>query len=210
MLGSNILALVLAILGLAVELTSIMVLCFSPETLHYRDPVPSGPNVSMISVGSPEQGLSQWRKLIRIAENSVYILVSDTRILMAISAFVFHMLFVNRDTLLQYISTRYDTSLSRATLLVSVRSGLVVLLCIIVVPKVGTYYRDELGSLRAGLFLSRISAALLVLGFLGVGLSSNLMVVVLSLVLNSLGWGLFTFSGSFMANLVDTHTKSGG
>ncbi|KND90093.1 hypothetical protein TOPH_05323, partial [Tolypocladium ophioglossoides CBS 100239] len=129
----------------------------------------------------------------------------DIRVLGIVSAFVVHMLFLNRDVMLQYISTRYKISLAQAAVLISIRSGLVFLLCVFILPIISIYCRNKFKSERSDLILSRISAALITLGFLGLGLAPNLPLSVSALVLNSLGWGLFSFLRSLLTSLVDTH-----
>ncbi|KAM7189885.1 hypothetical protein V8F33_009794 [Rhypophila sp. PSN 637] len=55
-------------------------------------------------------------------------ILSDTRIVLIVAIFSVHMLFLNRDLILQYISSRYQVTLVQATALVSIRSGLAFLL----------------------------------------------------------------------------------
>lgn len=111
------------------------------------------------------------------------------------------MLFLNRDILLQYISARYDTSLSTATIFISIRSGLVIFLCIFILPRIGKHYHGRWGSLQADRVLALVSAALLALGFLGLSVAPGLVTLSVCLVVNSLGWGLFAFLRSFLTNL---------
>lgn len=193
------------ILGLAVEFISIVTLLFIPETLDYSGSLSPTSSSSSLASAAPPNRSSHWRTLLHRTHSSVSFIVSDIRVLGLFSAFAVHMLFLNRDVMLQYISTRYKISLAQATVLISIRSGLVFLLCVVVLPIVSIYCRNRVGSKRSDLILSRTSAALLTLGFLGLGLAPNLPLLVLALVLNSLGWGLFSFLRSLLTSLVDAH-----
>lgn len=190
------------LLGLGIELASILVLCALPETLHYN-----GPDAESASEGDLQRSETGGRRhrLRLYARDTAAFLVSDSRILSIISAFVVHMLFLNRDILLQYISTRYDVTLAQATVFVSVRSGLIFLVSTVLLPAVTLYLRERLGPGRSDLYLARISAGILSLGFLGVGLAPALPHLVCALVLNSFGWGLFGFLRSLATSLVEAH-----
>ncbi|KAH7182277.1 major facilitator superfamily domain-containing protein [Fusarium flagelliforme] len=190
------------VLGLVVELISILILYFLPETLELRGPVSTAPPSPSSADTILEQSPPRHVKLLRAISSSIAILTSDKRVLVAASSFVVHMLFLHRDILLQYISTRYNTSLSRATVIISVRSGLIVLFALFILPRFNTFYRKRLGSSRADLILCRISAVFLAGSFLGIALSPTLGALVLFLTLNSLGWGLFSFLRSLMTSLV--------
>ena len=129
------------VLGLVVELISILILYFLPETLELRGPVSTAPPSPSSADTILEQSPPRHVKLLRAISSSIAILTSDKRVLVAASSFVVHMLFLHRDILLQYISTRYNTSLSRATVIISFRSGLIVLFALFILPRFNTFYR---------------------------------------------------------------------
>src|SRR3954453_12126950 len=118
--------------GLVVELLSIATLLFIPETLGYRNSASPTQDSARIAVIPPPDHPQPypWLKQIRLAGRSISFLFDDIRVFLIVSTFVAHMLFFNRDILLQYISTRYAISLSRATLMVCIRSGLICVLCV--------------------------------------------------------------------------------
>ncbi|KAK3683305.1 hypothetical protein B0T22DRAFT_244719 [Podospora appendiculata] len=208
------------LLGLAVEVIAFVTLLFLPETLPggYTNasilptPSTSGSSQAITSTSaaipsghhSPSPAQRSLEFLGR-AHSSLAFLVSDSCILLIVSAFIVHMLFLNRNVMLQYISTQYAVSIAQATVLISIRSGLVFLLCIIILPVISLSVRGRLGAKRADLVLSQVSAALLALGFLGVGLAPNLPVLVTGLLTNALGWGLFPFLRSLSTGLVEPH-----
>ncbi|KAF5649005.1 major facilitator superfamily transporter [Fusarium sp. NRRL 52700] len=189
------------VLGLGVELISILTLCFIPETLNNGDSGSPEPQSSLSTDYGAGEEPDFWSRLIIRIKISVSFMISDTRILVAAAAFSLHMLFLNRDILLQYISTRYNISLSTATVFISIRSGLLIFLCIFIFPRIGRHYHGKMHSLQADRILSCISAALLALGFLGLSMAPELVALSVFLAVNSLGWGLFPFLRSFLTNL---------
>lgn len=133
-------------------------------------------------------------------------LTSDIRILLISISFTIHLLFLNRDVLLQYTSTRYEISLASATAVTSIRSGLVFIVCVFILPVVSrNYHRRFASQPLADLALARISAVLLALGFLSVAVAPNLPWLVAGFVLTSLGWGLHAFLRSLVARFVEVH-----
>lgn len=117
------------------------------------------------------------------------------------------MLLLNRDTLLQYISTRYAISIARATVLISIRSGLIMLLCLIILPAVNHLFRTHLGfgPKRSDLLLSRASAVAMALGFFFIALAPSIPLLVAAMVVQTFGWGLTLFLRSLLTSLVEFH-----
>ncbi len=191
------------LLGLTVEIISILFLSLIPETLNYSDGLPPNSGSPSISTAISPQHQPWWRKLLEEARGCISFLMSEIRIVLIVSAFIVHMLFLNRDVLLQYISSRYGITLAHATVLISVRSGFILILCVIVLPLVSLFCRSRLGPKRSDLLLSRTSAAIIALSFLGIGLATNLPLLCLALVFNSLGWGLFSFLRSLAISLIE-------
>ncbi|KAL9012459.1 MAG: hypothetical protein Q9173_002775 [Seirophora scorigena] len=161
------------ILGLAVELIAVGLISLIPETLNY------GGSLAPESTSSSARSIMRtnlsgtWRSLPQLAHDSISFLFSDIRVVLILSTFVLHMLLQNRDVLLQYISTRYQTTLALATVYISIRSGLILLLCLIFLPATNLLFRRRFGSKRSDLLLSRASAALIALGFLMIGPHSS-------------------------------------
>jgi hypothetical protein len=197
------------LLGLLVEFISIVILLTIPETLHFNDEddeTSPGPTVaSPDNIAHESPGVGRWRLIVTKAREAVFFLTSDIRIPLVVSAFIIHMLILNRDILLQYISTRYHVTLARATVLISIRSGLVFLLLVLVLPVVNVQARRRFGPQRSDLWLGRISGTVFTLSFLGLGLAPKLPFLVSALVVDAFGWGWFSFLRSLATSLVESH-----
>lgn len=215
------------LLGLCMESIGIAILFLIPETLGYKKTtIDSDSESSSLGVEDSEPTTLinashvdpasdtetdnspswTWRESpFRRVPRSISFLVSDIRIFLIVAIFSVHMLFSNRDILLQYISSRYQVNLAQATALVSIRSGLAFLLCVVVLPVANIYCRSRLfdgRAQRSDIFLARTSSIFLALGFLGIGLAPNLPLLVASLVVNSLSWGLWSLLRSLSTDLV--------
>ena len=193
------------IIGVAFEIVAVGLIAFIPETLNYNGSLSPNPRRSSTSSNKSLKPVSTCGSLRHRVHDSVSFLTSDARVVLILFAFAVHMLLQSRDVLLQYISTRYQTSLAIATVFVSVRSGLVLLLCLIVLPAASLFCRRRFGPNRSDLLLSRASAAFIALGFLMIGLAPNRSLLLFALVINSMGWGLFSFLRSLLTSLVEAH-----
>ena len=193
------------ILGLAVELIALGLVTFIPETLNYSGSLSPTPTPSSPGSATSVKPVRTCRRQLHLARDSISFLISDVRVVLILSAFAVHMLLLNRDILLQYISTRYHTTLALATVIISLRSGLILLLCLVVLPATTLFFRRRFGPKRSDLLLSRASAYLIALGFLMIGLAPNRPLLFFALVINSMGWGLFTFLRSLLTSLVEAH-----
>jgi hypothetical protein len=197
------------ILGIMIQFISVLTAFFLPETLNYNVSPDEEADSDFSSVSSinPDKSLSTWQTIIESAKDSTAFLTTDSRILLIVPAFLIHMLFVNRDILLQYISTRYALSLSRATVLISVRSGLIMLLCLIILPAVNHLFRKRLnfGPKRSDLLLSRVSVIALALGFFFIALAPSISLLIAAMVVNTFGFGLTLFLRSLLTSLVEAH-----
>ncbi|KAF2434683.1 MFS general substrate transporter [Tothia fuscella] len=187
------------VLGLIAEMIAIVLILFIPETLQKdKSPAPTSPDPA-------EPSGATWRTLLDRTRRSMHFLVADPRIILLLFTFVVHMLFLNRDVLLQYISTRYHVSLAQATVTISVRSGLVVLISVAGLPIVNNLLRSRIGSRRSDLYLSRASVAVLAFSFVFISLAPNYPVLVIAVIINALGWGLYSFLRSLLTSLVEEH-----
>ena len=193
------------ILGLAVEFVALGLIAFIPETLNYSGSLSPKSTRSLAGSIASVKPVRTCRSLLHPAHDYVSFLISDVRIVLITSAFAVHMLLQNEDLLLQYISTRYQTSLALATVFASIRSGLILLFCLIVLPATTLFFRRRFGPKESDLLLSRASAALIALGFLMIGLAPSRSLLSCALVINSMGWGLFTFLRSLLTSLVEAH-----
>jgi hypothetical protein len=195
------------LLGLGIMAIPLLLVFYLPETLNYNHPATDSASTSSASSDSSVKPLPMLRKLQYTTVSSLSFLASDTRIVLILPAFFLHMLLLNRDTLLQYISTRFSISLASATVLISLRSGLILLSLLVLLPSASYYLRSHLryGARDSDLFLSRTSTIIMALGFLLIAIAPNIPMLVAAMALNSMGWGLTLFLRSLMTSLVEEH-----
>jgi hypothetical protein len=197
------------VIGALIMTLPILIAFFLPETLDYKesceDETTSPSSASLYA--DTDTKLSTWQTILDNTRDSTAFLISDARILLLMPAFFLHLLFVNRDTLLQYISTRYAVSLSKATVLISIRSGLIMLLCLLILPAANHFFRKRLGfgPKRSDLLLSRASAVAMALGFFFIALAPSIPLLVTALAVNTFGFGLTLFLRSLLTSLVESH-----
>lgn len=111
--------------GLAIMAIPLLLVLYLPETLNYNAPATDSGIASSSSSTISAKAEPLFREMFHTIRSSLSFLGSDARILFILPAFFLHMLILNRDTLLQYISTRFAISIASATVLISVRSGLI-------------------------------------------------------------------------------------
>jgi hypothetical protein len=195
-------------LGLVVQLVPLVVVFFLPETLGYNALV-SIPSSPISSPGSSIHSDKRTRaqRLLAALQESYTFVMADTRLLLMFPAFFIHLILVQRDILMQYVSSRYHISLARATVLISIRSGLVLLLYLIIMPSLNHLFRTrwKYHAQRADLLLSRSSVLIMSIGFLFIALAPTLPLLMVAMVVNTLGWGLTLFLRSLMTSLVEGH-----
>jgi hypothetical protein len=195
-------------LGLVVQLVPLVIVFFLPETLGYNA-LPSIPSSPISSPGSSIQSDEQTRaqRLLAALQESYTFVMADARLLLMFPAFFIHLILVQRDILMQYISTRYHISLARATVLISIRSGLILLLFLILMPGLNHLFRTrwKYHPRRADLLLSRSSVLIISIGFLFIALAPTLPLLIIAMIVNTFGWGLTLFLRSLMTSLVEGH-----
>lgn len=148
------------------------------------------------------------RHSLRTLKEASSFLLDDWRIPALIVPFLLHMVVGSISSLLlQYLSKRYGLTFSNATLLMAIRSGVIVLLLFIVLPYLSTILmrKYHLSGPRKDLYLVRASLAFIAVGFMFVGFSPNIPVVAISLALSALGQGFALVLRSFLTALVPSH-----
>lgn len=200
-------------LGIFLQILAFCLFIMVPETLNYststsHPPTPSpepleGPAIPQAPLKSPWSTLSQH---LTNARSALSFLTTDPRIPLLILPFFVHMLIADGVTsiLLQYSSKRYHLTFSGATLLLTARSGALVLLFFLVLPYLSnlTMRRYNLSSQAKDLYLARFSAALMMVGWAGTGASSDVWAFAASMAVASFGTGAMFLIRSFMASLV--------
>ncbi|TID24103.1 MFS transporter [Venturia nashicola] len=195
-------------LGLALQLGPLFLYHHLPETLDYNN-IPSVPSSTLSSPGSSIRPDKRTRteRIIEALQESYIFLMSDKRILLIFPAFFVQLILFSRDVLMQYISVRYQVSLARATVLISIRSGLIFVLNLVLWPLLTWLLRTKwhVHPQKADLLLARSSVLVMSIGFLFIALAPTLPLAVVALIFNTFGWGLALFLRSLMVSLVEGH-----
>ena len=159
------------------------------------------PNGGWVSLDLARHWLTKFQR-------STAFLTNDWRVPLLILPFIVHMLLgASGQLLLQYLSKRYGLTFSKATLLMTIRSGVVVLLLFVILPYVSTAVMRifQLSAQRKDLYLARTSQVFVTLGWTLVGLSPNIPSIAVSLAVASLGQGMALLLRSFLTSLVPPH-----
>ena len=201
-------------LGLGLWLLAVTVACILPETLHMREQglapgLRHGSPDSLSLKDDDAQGVFQRTKLTaqRFGKAASF-LVEDMRVFLLLCCFMIGMLTQeSNNVLLQYVSKRYDWSLSQATLFLSIRYGLNVFLLIVLLPLGGRLLQSglHLSAAAKDLWLSRAGILLKLLGFLVIGAAPNVPLLGIGLVLLVSGGGTLLCMRSLITSLVEPH-----
>lgn len=206
--------------GTVLELFAVSVCSFIPETLDYYDrgetPGQAEPSsnasegAASLATDSLPRGIlvtapRPWQAKIR---NSFAFLTSDWRVAALILCFLCHgFIGAAIQLLLQYVSKRYALTFSKATLVLMISNGFRTLLLLVILPFVSasTMRLLNLSSQEKDLYLSRASQALLIAGMACIGLSPNVPLLAVGLVVTALGQGAYLLLRSFLTTLVEAH-----
>lgn len=195
-------------LGLALHFVPLLLYHRLPETLDYN----TKPSVRPSALSSPGSSIhpakrTRTERILDALQESYTFVVSDRRLLLMFPAFFIQLILMSRDVLMQYISVRYHVSLAKATVLISTRSGLILVLNLVLWPLLTWLLRTKwrLHPQKADLLLSHFSVLIMSIGFLFIALAPTLPLVVAAMMFNTLGWGLTLFLRSLMTSLVEGH-----
>lgn len=201
-------------LGLGLWLLAVIVACILPETLHMREKalpprLRHGSPDSLSLKDDDAQGIFQRTKLAaRRFGRAASFLVEDMRVFILLCCFMIGMLTQeSNNVLLQYVSKRYDWSLSQATLFLSIRYGLNVFLLIVLLPLAGRLLQSglHLSPTTKDLWLSRAGILLKLFGFLVIGAAPNVPLLGIGLFLLVSGGGTLLCMRSLITSLVEPH-----
>ncbi|MCJ1304184.1 hypothetical protein MMC08_006996 [Hypocenomyce scalaris] len=201
-------------LGLGLLLLAVIVACVLPETLHMREKaLASGHHhVSADSLSLKDDDahsvFQRTRLTARKFGKAASFLVEDMRVFILLCCFMIGMLTQeSNNVLLQYVSKRYDWTLSKATLFISIRYGLNVFLLIVLLPLAGRVLQSwlHLSAAAKDLWLSRTGIILKLFGFLVLGAAPNIPTLGIGLVLLVSGGGTMLCMRSLITSLVEPH-----
>ncbi|KAH8820175.1 putative MFS transporter [Xylogone sp. PMI_703] len=146
----------------------------------------------------PVENSSSRRLINRISDiiKPYSFIIEQKQVMLLLWAFVVYRL--SRGTawfLIQYVSTRYGWRMAAANMLISLKAMLMVFLFIVILPSASWYLtkRYNMSSGQKDLLLTKASITSLLIGTLGMGLSPNIAVMILSLTVQTLGAG-FTYT----------------
>ncbi|POR33116.1 MFS general substrate transporter [Tolypocladium paradoxum] len=136
-----------------------------------------------------------------------YIAQTQSVLLLVISFLVVDFSRQSLTILLQYVSIRYSTSISKANILISCRSFAQLVTFTIILPILDTFMVKRLGLApkTKDLRLALLSISLLMLSFAVLVLAPNLWIVIVGLVTYTLGSGFGSFARSLVSSLVEPH-----
>lgn len=202
--------------GTALMIAALIVQSFIPETMGCQKgsspDVTSSENESMPAATdyrSQKRTISaRAYHILSKATDTTDFLWNDWRIPALLIPFVLHMVVGTIGQLiLQYLSKCFALTFSDATFIMTIKSGVQVLLLFVILPYVSaTLMRIfHLSAQRKDLYLVRISLGVLTTGLLLFGLSFNISLAIISLAMASLGLGFALLLRSFVASLVEVH-----
>ncbi|KAL9084966.1 MAG: hypothetical protein Q9165_007832 [Trypethelium subeluteriae] len=194
------------LLGLSVQLIAIPVAISVPETLDRskytqeseasnRLPFDSASDVEYTPPLRPRTRFGQVKA-------SLSFLFQDWRIPPLILTYLIHN---GEDFMTLYLSKRYKWSIANATFLTSVRSGLTVLVFLLLIPALSTILvqRFAFGTMGKDLWLGRISCIFIVIGYALFGFAPNIAVSIIGMIIFTLGNGYEQLIRSFITGLVE-------
>ena len=210
-----------SMLGAVVVLLSLIPAVFIPETLNYRGksilcdsrpptPPPDDlPPPSSVVGNRPNPLMPSYavRALTSIRDATAF-LTNDWRVPAIITTFACHFVVAAANPfLVQYISRRYEVTLSTSTLVLTVYNSVKVALLFGLLPLLSEAIMRclHLSDQQKDLYLSRASQLFVVAGFLLVALSPNIPTVAISLGIASLGQGSTLLARSFLTSLLPAH-----
>lgn len=196
------------LLGLSVELISIPLAIAIPETLN-RSSNNGTPGVELPAPSDAANETRQTRrpllrKVLGLAKGSVDFMFQDWRIPpLVLTSF----LPSGTELITLYVSKRYKWTIANATFLNSVRSGINLLVFLVIIPAISTVlmHRFFFTSMSKDLWLGRISCMLLFIGYGIFGFAPNIAVAILGMVIFTLGNGQGPLIRSLVTSLVEQH-----
>ncbi|KAF7908746.1 uncharacterized protein EAF01_004501 [Botrytis porri] len=194
-------------------------IAFVPETLHLRASqtktstlVPDDSSSEYISDSSSEfnEPLKPKRKFTITRRLSDF--YTTSRPLLTLPVLLLLLPSITRvigqqsiDLCIRYISTRFSIPLSHASLILSLRALINILLLLLVIPFLSSLLitKFHFSSTHKDLLLARISSLFLILGALTIAISPSLHLTIIGLIIYTLGTGFVSLVRSLITGLVD-------
>ncbi|EMC95092.1 hypothetical protein BAUCODRAFT_123567 [Baudoinia panamericana UAMH 10762] len=192
-----------------------------PETLGFRHtalsppdtqpPTPCGesaPAPPDLSTNPPPINADFAAPITTKVIEATSLLTQDWRVPALILTFISHLIIMSASAfIMQYVSKRYSLTFANATLLMTIFSGVKVLLLSAILPWLSKAVMQclHLSSQQKDLYLARASLLLTALGTTMIGLAPNVPTVAISMAITSLGLGAHIMIRSFLTSLVPAH-----
>lgn len=210
------------LLGWGIMLAGALAGLSLPETMHAFPSTASDPSHELSELRSGEElhssqndhgqtprkkgGLTATlRRKVSSTVSPYGFVLENRQVMLLLSAFLVYRL--SRGTawfLVQYISVRYGWTIARANFLVSLKSGLMVILFTAILPVASWYLVSRRGTDTRvkDLILTKASIIFLLLGTLGIGLSPTVSTMILCMVVQTMGAGFVFATRSLITTLV--------
>jgi MFS family permease len=160
------------------------------------------------SYSNPKVVPKRWRhrqilgKTRRFLDHDIF--TFDHRLMLLLFAFaVSELARSSSEFLAQYISTRFNWTLSRANMLKSFHTAATIPVFLFLLPYLSTHVLHYLSLRRRDLYLARMSIICLAAGSLGVGLAPHIIFLIPSLCLHAAGGGFPLVARSLATTLVE-------
>jgi MFS family permease len=208
------------VLGWAIIIVGVLLALTLPETMH-AFPTKSKQHAHELSDMSTDGGdhdtprfgrsfekearPKDLRGKIKSAVSTYSFITENKQVMLLLSAFLVYRL--SRGTswfLTQYVSVRYGWTIASANMLVSLKSILMVILFIAVLPAASWYLINKRGieSRQKDLILTKASVISLLVGTLGIGLSPHVAVMIFCLIIQTLGAGFVYTTRSLVTTMI--------
>jgi len=179
-----------------------------PETLGYQRPTKSDHERSDEEVSpatSKDEVTSLLEQCYKPLVESVKYFLHDIRVILLVITFIPIMLTMTIvPLLLQYASSRYGLSFASATMLLTVRAGVIIAMFLCMQSFVYRLLANAgVSGQKRDLFLARGSVVLMIIGWIAIGLSPNTILFTGSLMVATLGSGFPVYLRSFLTGLVE-------
>jgi len=205
-------------LGLAVRLAPVVLTVMLPETLPAK-PLIEATRITETEAGSENQDeeeashlhkshttfLTTLSHALAHAHHATALITSSPRLLLLVPTALLHVTIVNVDVLLQYTSSRYALPLSRATILLSLRSGVIALIFLFALPTASHLLtrRWRYAPIISDLYLARASALFGAAGYALIALAPSIAWLVPAFVVSAGSTGTFLLTKALATHLVE-------
>lgn len=188
------------LLGTVTQIVAFFVAFAVPETLpqQYEE------EDHHANVVSYEEG-DRTRRTIRSIRSSVAFLLNDWRVPLLMTSHLVRIVPISSAALiLQYLSKRYELTFASATLLLSTRNGLIIVILLTVLPML-SHHLTRKGGLtvqQKDVYLARASQLCSAVGWILVAFAPDVVTVAGGLLITALGIATYLCTQSLIASLV--------